>query len=105
MPEMDGLEVARTVCKPYPRRERPRIVALTADAGDGDRELCFAAGMDDYISKSVLGAMIAQALRHALLARSANRPLYLVLGQSSWKISKWLLVPRVAVSFFAGAGK
>ncbi|MEZ0299121.1 MAG: response regulator [Candidatus Methylacidiphilales bacterium] len=73
MPEMDGLEAARAICKNYARGERPRIVALTADAGDGDRELCLSAGMDDYISKPVRSNVIAQALRTAYLARYASQ--------------------------------
>jgi signal transduction histidine kinase/DNA-binding response OmpR family regulator len=53
MPEMDGLEASRQICSRWPRGVRPRIVAMTANAMQGDRERCLEAGMDDYVSKPV----------------------------------------------------
>ncbi|EDY84334.1 PAS fold family [Verrucomicrobiia bacterium DG1235] len=50
MPEMDGLEATREIIKRWPS-ERPRIIALTANAMREDRENCFAAGMDGYLTK------------------------------------------------------
>jgi PAS domain S-box-containing protein len=52
MPEMDGLEATRRICAEWPQA-RPRIIAMTANAVQGDREVCLSAGMDDYISKPV----------------------------------------------------
>jgi signal transduction histidine kinase/CheY-like chemotaxis protein len=51
MPEMDGLEATRWVCDHLLPGKKPRIIAMTANAMEGDRQMCLDAGMDDYISK------------------------------------------------------
>jgi signal transduction histidine kinase/HAMP domain-containing protein/ActR/RegA family two-component response regulator len=53
MPEMDGLDATRTIIERFAGHDRPRIVAMTANAMDGDRERCLEAGMDGYISKPI----------------------------------------------------
>ena len=62
MPEMDGLEAARRICARWPQGERPRIIAMTANAMQGDREECLAAGMDDYLAKPIHVDELVKAL-------------------------------------------
>ena len=65
MPEMDGLEASRRVTAKWKPHERPRIVAMTANAMQGDREECLAAGMDDYVTKPIRVEALVQALLQA----------------------------------------
>jgi PAS domain S-box-containing protein len=62
MPEMDGLEASRAICARWAANERPRIIAMTAEAMLGDRDKCLAAGMDDYIVKPVTLDRLSAAL-------------------------------------------
>jgi CheY-like chemotaxis protein len=50
------------------RADRPWIIALTANAMQGDREACFAAGMNDYISKPIKTEELAAAMERAVKA-------------------------------------
>ncbi|HJW52915.1 MAG TPA: response regulator, partial [Burkholderiaceae bacterium] len=68
MPEMDGLEASRRITAKWPPTERPRIVAMTANAMAGDREECLAAGMDDYLTKPIRVDQLVEAL-HQVSAR------------------------------------
>ena len=65
MPEMDGLEASRQINVRWQPAERPRIVAMTANAMQGDREECLAAGMDDYLTKPIRVERLVEALEHA----------------------------------------
>ena len=62
MPEMDGLEASRRICARWPRGQRPTIIAMTANAMQGDREMCLEAGMDDYVSKPIRPDELVKAL-------------------------------------------
>ena len=64
MPEMDGLEATRAIRQRW--KCGPKIIAMTASALKGDKEMCLAAGMDGYISKPTR----MEALRDALMACS-----------------------------------
>ena len=72
MPEMDGLEATRVICSHTSRSERPYIVALTANAMKEDRDLCLAAGMDDYLSKPIRPEEIKAAIERATEARQVG---------------------------------
>ena len=76
MPEMDGLEAARRIGAQWPgKADRPWIIALTANAMQGDREACIAAGMDDYISKPIKTEELAAAMERAVGRREGgSRP-------------------------------
>jgi len=65
MPEMDGLEATRRIASAYPPGQRPRIVAMTANAMQGDREMCLAAGMEDYVTKPIRVDELVDALNRA----------------------------------------
>ena len=62
MPEMDGLEATRHIFDHVEATGRPWIVAMTANAMDGDRERCIAAGMQGYISKPIRVDELVEAL-------------------------------------------
>jgi CheY-like chemotaxis protein len=71
MPEMDGLEATRRIRdltgfgNLSGLRKQPRIIAMTANAMQGDREMCIAAGMDDYISKPIRVNELVETLMKA----------------------------------------
>jgi signal transduction histidine kinase/DNA-binding response OmpR family regulator/tetratricopeptide (TPR) repeat protein len=62
MPELDGLDATRRIVARWPADARPRIIAMTANAMQGDRERCLEAGMDDYVSKPIRVDELAGAL-------------------------------------------
>ncbi|RZL88975.1 MAG: response regulator, partial [Variovorax sp.] len=62
MPELDGLDATRQICTLLKAPQRPHIVAMTANAMQGDREMCMAAGMDDYLTKPIRVDRLVEAL-------------------------------------------
>jgi signal transduction histidine kinase/DNA-binding response OmpR family regulator len=62
MPELDGLEAARRIRRRWPQGSGPRLVAMTANVLEGDRQECLAAGMDDYVGKPVRPGELEAAL-------------------------------------------
>ena len=58
MPEMDGFEATRAIrAQEQTSGQHIPIVAMTAHAMMGDRELCLEAGMDEYVSKPIRAAL------------------------------------------------
>jgi len=79
MPEMDGYDTARQLHRRWPDDTRPRIVAMTGSAMQGDKERCLAAGMDDYITKplrveDLLGALERWGRPHRTATDKAEKP-------------------------------
>ena len=67
MPEMDGYDATRQLRRREEENRLPRvrIIAVTANAMEGDRQQCLAAGMDDYLSKPINPAEFLAVLEQA----------------------------------------
>jgi CheY-like chemotaxis protein len=83
MPEMGGFEATRLIRErqeqqsQFPNYKSPLvIVAMTANAMQGDREKCLAAGMDDYVAKPVRLADIRKIVEHWGAADGMGKPLH-----------------------------
>ena len=63
MPEMDGITATQHICQEWAAGCRPWIIAVTANAMQGDREKCLDAGMNDYISKPIRVEELVRALK------------------------------------------
>jgi PAS domain S-box-containing protein len=75
MPEMDGLEATQHIRRTWPGERGPYIIAMTANAMQGDREECLVAGMDNYISKPIRVEELVEALSQCRpLSEQRSRP-------------------------------
>ena len=103
MPVMGGLEATQRLrldgC-------RTRIIAMTANAMEGDRELCLGAGMDDYISKPIKADDL-----YTLLHRTATQPTKAKPSVAAFDYGRALakadaeVVEVIAPMFIAGYGE
>jgi PAS domain S-box-containing protein len=75
MPEMDGLMTTEQIRQRWSAAEQPYIIAITANAMQGDREACLAAGMNDYLSKPIRNEQLVQALQQCHLYFEAIAPI------------------------------
>jgi CheY-like chemotaxis protein len=76
MPEMDGRDATIAIRKDFPADQQPHIIAMTANASQGDRESFLSIGMNDYITKplnldEVVRALLACHPTHAAVERIA----------------------------------
>ncbi|HQU69809.1 MAG TPA: response regulator [Albidovulum sp.] len=74
MPEMDGLEATRRLLAAYPEATRPKIVAVTANAMEGDREKFIKAGMSGYVSKPIRVPDLVDALMTTFGRKAKETP-------------------------------
>lgn len=72
MPEMDGYEAAAAIRRYEGVARHTVVVAMTANAMQGDREKCIQAGMDDYIAKPIQKEVVQQVLNRWNKARGTN---------------------------------
>ncbi|MEM8862865.1 MAG: response regulator, partial [Chloroflexota bacterium] len=71
MPEMDGVEATKIIIEEW-REERPLIIAMTANAMQGDKERFLSVGMDGYVSKPVKISVLAEEIERSIHAKTST---------------------------------
>lgn len=72
MPNMNGIEATREIRRQIPTTQQPYVIALTANATQGDRETCLQAGMDNYLSKPIRMDALSALLQQCQNLRDAR---------------------------------
>jgi signal transduction histidine kinase/DNA-binding response OmpR family regulator/HPt (histidine-containing phosphotransfer) domain-containing protein len=75
MPMLDGIQTTGRILEKWIPAERPKIIAMTANATQGDMENCMNAGMDDFISKPILSDELK-----SMLEKWGSNPITKVTG-------------------------
>jgi CheY-like chemotaxis protein len=73
MPEMDGFEATRAIRAMSAPEPGPPIIALTANAFEGEREKCLSAGMNDYLAKPIKPELLKEKLAHWTMHSAASQ--------------------------------
>jgi len=66
MPNMDGVQATKQIRKKLSPENQPYIIAITANAMEGDREHCLKSGMDDYLPKPITISSVRDMLKYSL---------------------------------------
>lgn len=74
MPEMDGYEATSEIRRIEGSAKHTPIIAVTANAMEGDRENCLAAGMDSYLAKPLSMKKLRETLEEWIVSPSASKP-------------------------------
>ncbi|WP_334074397.1 PAS domain S-box protein [Paenibacillus sp. A14] len=72
MPKLNGFEATRLIKESLPEKDRPYIVAVTANALRGDKERCLEAGMDNYVSKPIRNESVLPLIEEVNNKKKAN---------------------------------
>jgi PAS domain S-box-containing protein len=96
MPDMDGYEATR-ILRRDPLLSGVYIIAMTANAMQGDKEKCLEAGMNDYVPKPIRTSDLAAALRRSLPLDFAAE-----YGSANFKARKFTISPPTPNSFVPG---
>jgi signal transduction histidine kinase/HPt (histidine-containing phosphotransfer) domain-containing protein len=74
MPELDGIEATRRIHQQWSAIQRPQIIALTAGVMPEERRACLDAGMDDFLNKPIVPALLVQSLERCRQRPGASLP-------------------------------